>query len=94
MGRTGVFMASRYLPAMHRFLRARRTDGLFNDLTAIVWMHGSVAVAVKNNCRHSQPIAGNDAPTGSSALPHSGKCGGHVSGGAVGEAGMDSHRRI
>ena len=60
MGRTGVVMASRYLPAMHRFLRARRTDGLFKNLTAIVWMHGGVAVAVKNNCRDRRPVAGND----------------------------------
>jgi hypothetical protein len=35
MGRTTVVMAFRYLPAMHGFLRARRTDGLFKNLTAI-----------------------------------------------------------
>jgi hypothetical protein len=78
---------------MHRFLRARRTDGLFKNLTAVVWMHGGVAVTVKNNCRDRRPVAGND-PTGSAALPHGGECGGHVGGGPVGEAGMDPDRRI
>ena len=51
MGRAGVGMPSRYLPATHLFLRSRRTDSLFNNLTAIVWMHGGVAVAVENNNR-------------------------------------------
>ena len=64
MGRAGVVMASRYLPAMHRFLRARRTDGLFKNLTAIVWMHGGVAVAMKNNCRHRRLVSGNGPATG------------------------------
>jgi hypothetical protein len=94
MGCAGVFMASRYLPAMHRSLDARCTDGLFKNLTAIVWMHGRVAVAVKNNCRHRRLVAGNDSATGSAALPHSGKCGWHVSSGLVGEAGMDPDRCI
>src|ERR1035437_4348553 len=94
MGRTGVFMASRYLPAMHRFLRARRTDGLFKNLTAVVWMHGGVAVTVKNNCRDRRPVAGNDPATTSATLPHGGKCRGHVSGGPAGQAEVDPARRI
>jgi len=94
MSRTGVVMASRYLTAMHGFLRARRTDGLFKNLTAIVWMHGGVAVAVKNNCRDMRPVAGDAPSTRSAALPHGDKCGRHVSGGPVGEAGMDSNRCV
>ena len=94
MGRAGVFMATRYSPAMHRFFRACRADGLLKNLIAIVWMHGGIAVAVKNNCRDRRPVAGNDPATGSAALPHGGKCGGHVSGGPAGEAGMDPDRRI
>src|SRR3984957_6683206 len=94
MGGAGVGMPSRYLPATYLFLRVRRTDGLFKNLIAIVGMHGGIAVAVKNNCRDRRPVAGNDPATGSAALPHGGKCGGHVSGGPAGEAGMDPDRRI
>jgi hypothetical protein len=50
-------MPSRYLPATHPFLRARRTDGLFKNLAAIVWMHGGVAVAVENNNRDQRAAA-------------------------------------
>ena len=57
MGRAGVGMPSRYLPATYRFFRARRTDGLFKNLTAVVWMHGGVAVAVENNNRDRRPAA-------------------------------------
>jgi hypothetical protein len=57
MGRAGVGMPSRYLPAVHLFLRTRRTDGLFKNLTTIVWMHGGVAVAVENNNRDRRPAA-------------------------------------
>ena len=44
-------------------------------------------------------IAGTAGPPpemalAAATLPHGGECGGHVSGGAVGEAGMDSDRRI
>jgi len=38
-------MPSGYLPAMHLFLRARRTDSLFKNLTTIVGCNGGVAVA-------------------------------------------------
>ena len=94
MGCAGVCMASGYLAAMQRYLRARLADGLLNNLTGIAWMHGGVAVAVKNNCRHRRLVAGNDYATGCAALSHGGKCGGHVGGGPVGEAGMDPDRRI
>ena len=57
MGRAGIGVASRYLPAMHLFLRARRTHGLFKNLVAIVWMHCGVPVAVENDCRHGQSAA-------------------------------------
>ena len=57
MGRAGIGMASGYLPAMHLLLRPRRSDGLFENLTAIVWMHGGVAVAVENNSRDRRPAA-------------------------------------
>src|SRR6478735_10190895 len=66
IGGASVSMASGYLAATHRFLGACRTDRLFKNLTAIVWMHGGIAVAVKNNCWW--PMAGNDPPTGPSAL--------------------------
>src|ERR1700680_3227592 len=94
MDRAGIGMPSRYLPAMHLFLRARRTDGLFKNLTTIVWMHGGVAVAVENNNRDRRPAALNDPATGSPSSQRGGKCGGHVSGGPAGEAGMDPDRRI
>jgi hypothetical protein len=59
---------------MHHFLRALRPYGLVKNLAAIVWMHGGVAVTVKNNCRDRRPVAGNDPAIGSAALPHGGKC--------------------
>ena len=52
-------MACRYLPAMHRLLVFNHTDVLFNKLIAIVWMHGGVAVSVKNDCRDRRSIPGN-----------------------------------
>src|SRR5712675_1399882 len=57
MDSTGVFVASRYLPAMHSLLRARHTDGLFKNLTAVVGMHRGVAVAVENDSGHRRPAA-------------------------------------
>jgi hypothetical protein len=48
MNRAGIAMASGYLPTMHLLLRARPSEGLFDDLSAVAWMHGSVAVAMKN----------------------------------------------
>ena len=81
MDRAGIGMPSSYLPAMHLLLRARRSHRLLKNLIAIVWMHRYVAVAVKNNGRDRWPVARNDPATGSTTLPHGGKCGGHISGG-------------
>jgi len=74
---------------MHLFLRARRTDSLFKNLTTIVWMHGGVAVAVKNDNRDRRPRRLKRPCDRSATLPHGGKRGGHVGGGPAGEAGMD-----
>lgn len=54
MDHAGIGMASRYLPTVHLFLRSRRTDGLFKNLGAIVWMHRGVPVAVENDSRHGR----------------------------------------
>src|SRR5882757_3560469 len=94
MDRAGIGMPSSYLPAMHLLLCVRRSDRLLKNLIAVVWMHRHVAVAVKNNGRDRRPAVRNDPSTRSATLPHGGKCGGHVSGGPAGEAGMDSDRRI
>lgn len=45
----GIGMSSRYLPAIMLLLQARRFHCLLNDLTAVLGMHSSVAIAVKNN---------------------------------------------
>ena len=58
---------------MHRFLRARCTEDLFKNLITIVGMHGGIAVAVKNNCRHRRPVVGKNSAARSAALPHSSK---------------------
>jgi len=51
MDDAGVGVTSRYPPAMHMLLRARRSDRLLKKLIAVVWMHRNVAIAVKNNHR-------------------------------------------
>ena len=51
VGRAGISMPSGYLPAMHLLLRPGRSDSLFDSLSAVVGMHGGVAVAVENNGR-------------------------------------------
>src|SRR5882757_555047 len=51
MDRAGIGMPARDLSAVQLFLRARLADGLFENLTTIVWMHCGVAVAVENNNR-------------------------------------------
>jgi hypothetical protein len=42
---------------MHLLLCARRSHQLFENLIAVVWMHGRVAIAVKNNGRDSWPVS-------------------------------------
>jgi hypothetical protein len=49
VGGAGIAMAAGYLPTMQFLLRPDRSDSLFDDLGAIVGMHGGVAVAVENN---------------------------------------------
>src|SRR5216684_5850599 len=56
MDRAGIGMPSRYPPAMHLLLRARRSDRLLKNLIAVVWMHRNVAIAVKNNGRDRWPV--------------------------------------
>src|SRR5215475_11801617 len=54
--RAGIGVASSHLPAMHVSFRARCLDGLLNNLIAVVWVHRTVAIAVKNNGRDSWPV--------------------------------------
>src|SRR5258708_9996183 len=54
--RAGIGMPSRYPPAMHLLLRARRSHELLKNLIAVVWMHHNVAIAVKNNGRDRWPV--------------------------------------
>ena len=51
MDGAGIGMPSSYLPAMHLLLCARRSDRLLKNLIAVVWMHRTIAIAVKNNHR-------------------------------------------
>jgi hypothetical protein len=55
MDGAGIGMPSRYPPVMHMLLRGRRSDRLLKNLIAVVWMHRSVAIAVKNNGRDRRP---------------------------------------
>jgi hypothetical protein len=55
--RAGIGMPSRYLPALHLLLRAYRSLRVLKDLIAVVWMHGRVAIAVKNDGRDRRPVA-------------------------------------
>src|SRR6478672_11294508 len=56
MDRAGIGMPSRYPPAMHFLLRARRSQRLLKNMIAVVWMHRNVAIAVKNNGRDRGPV--------------------------------------
>ena len=55
MDRTGIGMPSSYPSAMHFLLRARRSHKLLKNMIAVVWMHRSVAITVKNNGRDRWP---------------------------------------
>src|ERR1700730_16417370 len=57
MDGAGIGMLYRYPPAMQMLLRGRRSDRLLKNLIAVVWMHRSVAVAVKNNGRDKRPAS-------------------------------------
>ena len=93
MSRSGVGMASRYLPAMHLLSRLCRSDGMFDNVGAVVGMHGGVAVAVKNNGRDHR-AARHSLTAAFAALAHGGERRGHIGGGSAGEAGMDPDRRV
>src|ERR1700676_2386004 len=56
MDRAGIGMPSRYPPAMYLLLRDRRSHRLLKNLIAVVWMHGNVAIAVKNNGWDRWPV--------------------------------------
>src|SRR5216683_2488968 len=56
MDRAGVGMPSRYQPAMHLLLGARRSHRLLKNMIAVVWLHRNVAIAVKNNGRDRGPV--------------------------------------
>ena len=57
VSRAGIPMPSRNLPAMHPLSRLCRSDSLFDNLGAVVGMHGGVAVAVENNSWNRGPAA-------------------------------------
>src|SRR6266702_567465 len=56
MDPAGIAMPTRNPPAMHFLLRARGSHRLLKNLIAVVWMHRSVAIAVKNNGRDRWPV--------------------------------------
>ncbi len=92
VGRSGIFVPSRNLPAMHLLLRHDRSDRVFSNLNAIVRMHGGVAIAVKNNGRDHR--AGRRRTSAVAPLPHGGECRGHIGSGSISKAGMDPDRRV
>ena len=93
VSRTGIPMPSRNLPAMHLLSCRCRSDGMFDNLGAVVGMHGGVAVAVKNNGRDHR-AARHSLTTALPPMTHGGERRGHIGRGSVGEAGMDSDRRV
>jgi hypothetical protein len=42
---------------MHLLLCPHRSHGLLENLVAVVWMHGRVAIAVKDNGRDNWAVA-------------------------------------
>src|SRR5258708_19117523 len=88
MDSAGIGMPSRYLPAMHLFLRARRFHSLLKNLIAVFWMHGSVAIAVKNNGWDRWLVTWNYPVIGPATLSHGDKCGGEGNGAPARESGM------
>src|SRR6476660_9898847 len=94
MDRAGIGMPSRYPPAMHLLLRARRSHRLLENLIAVVWMHRNVAIAVKNNGRDRRPVTWNYPVIGPATLSHGDKRRGKVNGGPTGEARMYADCRV
>src|SRR5262245_4177741 len=56
MDGASVGVTSSHLPAIYGSLRAPCFGGLRNNLSAVVWVHCTVAVAVKNNGRDFWPV--------------------------------------
>jgi len=94
MDRAGIGMPSRYPPAMHLLLRARRSHRLLKNLIAVVWMHRNVAIAVKNNGRDRWPVTWNYPVIRPATLSHGDKRRGKVDGGPTGEARMYADCRV
>src|SRR5258706_14806956 len=90
MDSAGIGMPSRYLPAMHLFLRARRFHSLLKNLIAVFWMHSSVAIAVKNNGWDRWLVTWNYPVIGPATLSHGDKCGAKVNGGPAGAARLNT----
>src|SRR5271170_7609377 len=88
MDRAGIGMPSRYPPAMHLLLRARRSHRLLKNLIAVFWMHRNVAITVKNNGRDRRPVTQNYPFIRRATLSHSDKRRGKVTGDPTGEARM------
>src|SRR5260370_37708651 len=55
MDRAGIGMPSRYPPAMHVLLRARRSLRLLENLIAVAWVHRDVAICMKRDGRDTRP---------------------------------------
>jgi hypothetical protein len=91
--RAGIAVATGYLPAMHHLSGPCCSNGLFDSLRPVVGMHGAVAVAVKDNGRDHR-AARKSCAAGGAPLTHRGERRRHVGGGSVGQAGMDSDRRV
>src|SRR5262245_15456954 len=51
-----IGVTSCHLPAMHVSFCALCFEGLLDNLIAVAWVHGAVAIAVKNNGRDSRLV--------------------------------------
>jgi hypothetical protein len=45
----GIGMSAGHVPAMHFLFGGRRSRRLLENLTSVVWMHGSIAITMKDN---------------------------------------------
>ena len=90
----GVRMTSRYLPTVHPLVRTRGLYRPFENLITVFRMHGSVAIAMKNNGWNRLLVAGNYSVIGPATSSHGDKCGGKINGGPAGKAGMHTDSRV
>src|SRR5436305_10028696 len=88
MDRACIGTTSGYLPPMYLLLRPSRSQRLLKDLSAVVWMHGSIAVSMKNNGRDEWCVRLGPLNTGAAALTHRDECRGKVSRCPTGEPRM------